>query len=199
MAKKKEESQSAVKIFIIALVMIGLVVGYYFHLSNKRVEAKENNTKSLTEVDEVLLRNLDTDYPPSPKEVVKYYAAITKCFYDGQFSDYQLQELASRSRDLLDDELKANQTDAEYLESLKFDISSYKDKDIKISSYSVSSSVDVEYKTTEKGDLAMLYCLYNLRQGSTLMSSNHEFILRKDEKGHWKILGWALAKDENDD
>lgn len=198
MAKKKEQ-QSTLKLLIIVIIMAALIVGYYFHLSNKRVEAKETNSKTLTEVDEVLLRNLDTDYPPSPKEVVKYYAAITKCFYDGQFSDYQLQELARCSRELLDDELKAGQTDAQYMESLKFDIKSYKENDIKISSYSVSSSVDVDYKTTDKGELAKLYCLYNIRQGSTLMSSNHEFILRKDGRGHWKILGWALAKDENND
>lgn len=193
--KKKIKQQNPVKLFIIGIIMVGLVVGYYFHLSNKTTQAKESSV-SLTEVDEVLLRNLSTDYPPSPKEVVKYYAQITKCFYDGQFDEGQLEKLALKSRELFDDELKATQTDEEYLRDLKIDISDYSTKDIRISSYSTSSSVDVDYANTEDGELATLFCLYNIRQGTVLKSSNHMFVLRKDAQGHWKILGWTLATDE---
>lgn len=194
-SQKNKKQQNPVKLFIIGIIMVGLVVGYYFHLSNKTAQTNEKDV-TLTEVDEVLLRNLSTDYPPSPKEVVKYYAQITKCFYDGQFSEEQLEKLAMKSRDLFDDELRANQTDSEYLYDLKLDINDYAQKDIKISSYSTSASVDVEYATTPDGELATLYCLYNIRQGTVLKSSNHEFVLRKDASGHWKILGWTLARPE---
>lgn len=188
--------QASLKTFIIAIIMVVLVVGYYFHLSNKRTAAKEE-PKAISEVDQVLLQDLDSSYPPSPKEVVKYYAAITKCFYDGQYTDDQLKKLAKKSRELFDDELKASQTDEAYLTTLKLEISRYKDNDIHVSSYSTSSSVDVDYKTTAQGDMAMLRCLFNLRQGSSLMTANQEFLLRKDKDGHWKILGWDQVKEDN--
>lgn len=191
---KKKQQQNPVKLVILAVIIVAIVAGYYFHLSNKTRNVSAP-AKTLTETDEVLLRNLDTDYPPSPKEVVKYYAQITKCFYDGNYSEEQLRELALKSRTMFDDELRDTQTDDEYFNSLRNSIADYSQKNIRISSYSTSSSVDVEYTTTNKGDMASLYCLYNLRSGTTLMSSNHEFILRKDAFGHWKILGWTLVKD----
>lgn len=199
MSKTKNKSVSA-KIVILSIIMIVLVVGYYFYLSNKTASAKENpiESKSLTLTEETLLRSLSTDYPPSPKEVVKYYAQITKCFYDGEYNEVQLKELAEKSRELFDDELKGAQTDEEYLVKLKEDIKDFESKGVKISSYSTSSSVDVNYSTTPNGEMASLYCMFNIRQGSTMRSSNNEFILRKDKEGHWKILGWKLKEGSSD-
>ena len=63
--------------FIIVIVLLILVVGYYFYLSNRDVEPKEEDVE-LTEAQELLLRDLERNYPPTPKEVVKYYFEITK-------------------------------------------------------------------------------------------------------------------------
>ena len=198
MKRKKSQSAVSVKMIIIAFVMAALIVGYYFYLSNRTAAARENDQakESLTLVEETLLRNLDSDYPPSPKEVVRYYAQITKCFYDGDYSQEQLKQLAVKARELFDEELLANQTEEEYLQQLNADIQNFSSMDVKISSYTTSSSVDVEYSTTPQGELASLYCMFNIRQGSSMKSSNNEFVLRKDEAGHWKILGWKL--DEGD-
>jgi len=192
-----KKRQNPVKLVLLFAIMAGLILGYYHHLSHRPVKAPVS--KNLTEVDEVLLRNLSTDYPPSPKEVVKYYAQITKCFYDGNYTPEQLPELARRSRELFDDELRANQTDEDYMRNLQLDIDYYKQNNLRISSFATSSSVDVEYKKTPEGDLASLYCLFNIREGTTLKSSNHVFILRRDGSGHWKILGWTLADDEEEE
>lgn len=185
--------KGGIKVLIIAVVLACMLVGYYFYLNNKSSDIKED--KAISAVENAMLRNLDRDYPPSPKEVVKYYAEITKCFYEGGYSDEQLSELAKKSRELFDDELKQEQTEEEYLRSLKFDIDGYKDKNIVISSFSTSTSVDVDYWNEENRDYARLYCMYNIRQGSVMTGSNHEFILRKDDEGHWKILGFKLASD----
>lgn len=191
----KKKKQNGVKSVIIVLILILLVVGYYFYLSNKTKEQRE--VKTITMVDEALLRNLDRDYPPSPKEVVKYYAELTKCFYDGGYTDEQLTQLALKSRELFDEELKSQQSDEAYLNSLKLDIENYAKDKIVISSYSTSSSVDVEYWKDQGREYASLYCMYNIRQGSILMGSNHEFVLRRDDDGHWKILGWQLVAKED--
>lgn len=190
--KKKKNSAKGV---IIAIVMICLVVGYYFYLSNRTVKIKETAPAKFTAYDNVVLRDLSIDYPPSPKEVVKYYAEITKCFYDKGYTDDELRKLALKSRELFDDELKANQSDEDYLNNLKLDVADYAKNDRKISSYSVSSSVDVKYSTVDSRDMAGLHCIYSIRQGTQMISANHEFVLRKDETGHWKILGWSLSAE----
>ena len=70
-----------------------------------------------------------------------------------------------------------------------------KDKKYTISGYDLSSSTDVYY-FTEKGDeCARLYCIFNVKQGASSVPSMEQFVLRKDENGHWKILGWDLVND----
>lgn len=181
--------KGGVKGIILGLIMAGLIVGYYFYLSNRDVEKKPSEAK-VTAVQNVLLRDMERSYPPSPKEVVKYYAEISKCFYDGAYSEEEFEALASRARELYDDELKATQTEEEYMDSLRLDIQEFENNKMVISSYSTSVSTDVEYNSA--GDQASLCCIYNIRQGTQIVASNHTYILRKDEDGHWKILGWEL-------
>ena len=69
---------------ILALIVVALLVGYYFYLTNKQ-EANEEVT--ISNVQNLILRNVETDYPPTPKEVVKFYAELTKCVYNDTYSD----------------------------------------------------------------------------------------------------------------
>lgn len=185
------KKNNGLKNLILILIMVGLAVGYYFYLANRDVEEEPAETK-VTKTQEVLLRDMEKNYPPSPKEVIKYYAEISKCFYDGDYSEEEFLKLADRARDMYDDELKATQTEEEYLKDLRDDIKEFKDNDTVISSFKTSVSTDVQYSTSEKGEMAVLYCMFNLRQGTKMQTSNHKFVLRKDAEEHWKILGWEL-------
>ena len=62
------------------------------YLSNRKVEQKDT---TVTAVQNVILRNLETDYPPSPKEVVKYYSDISKCLYNETYTDEQFEQMES--------------------------------------------------------------------------------------------------------
>ena len=185
------KKNNGLKNLILILIMVGLAVGYYFYLANRDVEEEPAETK-VTKTQEVLLRDMEKNYPPSPKEVIKYYAEISKCFYDGDYSEEEFLKLADRARDMYDDERKATQTEEEYLKDLRADIKEFKDNDTVISSFKTSVSTDVQYSTSEKGEMAVLYCMFNLRQGTKMQTSNHKFVLRKDAEEHWKILGWEL-------
>ena len=51
-----------------------LVLGIYYRLSNKpAVTSKEPEVIKVTAVEEALSRNMKTNYPNTPKEVVKYF------------------------------------------------------------------------------------------------------------------------------
>ena len=183
---------------IFCAVMVLLVMGYYYYLSNRNVPQPEEpvpEEEVLTPSQEVLLRNLETNYPPTPREVVKYFSEITQCFYNEENTEEEIEALGLKIRELYDDELVANQTEENYLASLKFDIEEFKKNKRTISSYAPSSSVDVDTFSEDGYDWARLYCIYGIKQGELLYNSNIVFILRKDEQGHYKIYGWKLVQD----
>ena len=180
--------------FLIMLIVFAIaVVGLFFYVANRSNVVAEGKQKQMTAVQQILSRNLDTNYPPTPKEVLKFYSEITQCFYGEEYTDEELVKLAMLSRRLFDDELVANQTDEQYLSALRMDIASWKNDKKVISSYSVSSSTDVQEYSYGGREWAQLYCIYSIRMGTNMAPIQERFLMRKDEAGHWKILGWELV------
>jgi len=87
---------------IIVLVLILLVIGYYYYLSNRTVEETEEVT--ISQAQDLLLRDLDRNYPPSPKEVLKYFFEITTCLYNEKLSEDDVNALALKVQELYDEE-----------------------------------------------------------------------------------------------
>ncbi len=188
-----------IKGLILGAIMIVLIGGYYLYLSNRNAP-EEEETETFTLTQEALTRDLERSYPPSPKEVLKYYNDLTMCFYNEEHEAEELAELARQARRLYDDELLANQTEEQYIQMLAEDVASYQEEETVISSYSVSNSVDVEYYDRDGYEWAKLYCIVTLRKGTQLGSTQEDFLLRKDADGHWKIYGWIVSpKDAVED
>lgn len=173
---------------IIVIVLVILIIGYYFYLSNRNIEPKEEDVK-LTEVQELLLRDMDRNYPPTPKEVVKYYFDITKCLYNEELSEKDIEALALRLAEMFDEELAANQIEEEYFQNLKNEIVAFQAGNM-ILNYSTSSSTDVDYYEEEGRECARLYGTFYLQVDKKMTSLDEVFILRKDDEGHWKLYGW---------
>lgn len=184
---------------VILVFLVLLVLGYYFYLSNRSMPEKteEISVETMTASQKVLSRNLETNYPPSPREVVKYFSEITECYYNEEHTDEELRDLGLKMREIYDDDLVANQTEEMYLSLLKSDVEEYKQNNRTISQFSPSSSVDVETFTKDGYECAKLYCVYDINQDGLLYQTTLCFILRKDENAHYKIYGWKAVKDEN--
>lgn len=183
------------KIVIVIGILVVLLGGYYFYLSNYKMPKEETE---LTKVQEVLLRNLATDYPPTPREVIKYYSEITKCLYNENYTEEQFEQMADKLLALYDSELAANNPREQYLVDLKKDVNDFLEKKYSIVKYTVSSSTDVESFTHEGRECAKLYCTYSIKSGADYKSSQQVFILRKDTNdGHWKIFGFDIVTPEN--
>ena len=72
--------------FFLFLAMCCVFLAYY--LVNLKIEkSKPQGYVTLTAVQEVLSRNLETNYPQTPKEVIKYYSEITQCFYNEEYTE----------------------------------------------------------------------------------------------------------------
>ncbi len=179
---------------IIVIVLILLVVGYYYYLSHRQVDEKEEVT--ISEAQDLLLRDLDRNYPPTPKEVLKYFFDITTCLYNEDLSEADAEALAIKIKELYDDELVANNPQEEYMEDLYSEIASFKARSSMILNYSTSSSVDVDYFEEDGCSFARLYGTYYLQVNKSLKSLEEVFILRKDEAGHWKLYGWQPVTEK---
>ncbi len=191
----KKERQSPLKLIVIGCILAALVVGFYFYLSNRTKGDGTEQTETITKSQQVLLRNLENNYPPSPREVLKYYCDILQCLYNEPHSDEELEKLAMQIQLLYDEEFVANQPEDVYLLNLAGEIAELNKHDMKISSYSTSSSTDVEYFSRDGYEWASLYGILSIRQGTKMLTSNEKFLMRKDEDGHWKIYGWELVKE----
>lgn len=190
--------KKAIRIIGIAIICIGLIVGYYYYLSHRDKKNVENSTE-VSKVDEVLSRELDQDYPPTPREVVKFYNKILKCFYNEEYSDDEMQKLAEQARLLMDDALLANNPKEQYLALLKSDIQNAKDKGKFISDTKVENSSDIEYQKVKGDECAYVTASYFVKEGNSYTRTYEEYVLRKDTNKQWKILGYQLAKGESSD
>lgn len=180
---------------VIAVIAITVFVLYYY-LTNK-VERYDPEVET-SAVEDVLLRNLEKDYPPTVREVIKYYNDIMNCYYSESPTDEEIQKLADKAMELYDAELAEFQDEAAYIENLKAEIDSFAATDTVLSHVALSSSTAVEYYTYNGRDCAQIRCIYTMRQKTNLMTIKEVYVLRKDDSGRWKILGWTPAEDETE-
>lgn len=186
--------KSTTRTTVVIILLIVALVGYYAFLSNKSRE--EKTEKSMTAVENTLSRNLEDNYPATPKEVVKYYNEIQKCIYNEEYTEEQFNQLVQKTRELFDEELLENNSLASQTINLKTEIQDFKDRNRKITSSSVSSSNNVVYDKVDGYDFAKLSCVYNVMEGGKSNPTKQIFLLRKDGDRHWKIYGWKLDQEK---
>lgn len=193
----KKNKLNGLKGVLIVLFLAVIIIIYFIHLSNKATAPKEETGKKLTEIQEVLDRNLITSYPASPKEVVKYFSDITKCYYNSPLQDNDIVNLGTKMLQIYDAELVAAKPFELYIADLKSDIAFYNSNGYIVSSYSPSPSTDVFYFEEDGYSWARTWCTYTLKSGQYYKTIQEVFILRKDADNHWKIYGWdQVSVDE---
>lgn len=181
------------KLIITFICLMVLLVGYYAYLSNKEREEKAEAALSATQ--ETLSRNLQKDYPPTPKEVIKYYNEIVKCLYNEEITEDEIDALGQKARELYDEELLEANDLGSYTLRLRQDVQTYKDSQRHIVTAIVASSTNVDFFEEDGFSFARLTSSYNIVEGEGKDSNitRQVYLLRKDEKNRWKIYGWEDA------
>lgn len=193
-AGKEKQKGAAIRSGIVILLLVLMMIGYYYYLSSRQKPEQEPVVK-LTVAQELIARDLNTNYPPTVKEVIRYYSDLTKCFYNEEYTSEELEQLASKARELYDEELVQANDWSKYMIELQADIDYYKSNSIRISSYSMPASTDVDYFSEDGYDFARIHCTYTLITGAHKQPVEEVFLLRKDENGRWRIMGWDLAEN----
>lgn len=179
------------KLVIVVIILLVALVGYYAYLANKDKEAKQEAT--ITVVQQTLSRDLQNDYPGTPKEVIKYYNEILRCFYNEDCTEGDIEDLGQKARELYDAELLEANEIGPYMIQLREDIQEYKDKKRKITSFIVSASTNVDYFDEDGFSFARIMCTYNVMEGEVSHPTKLVYLLRKDDEKQWKIYGWEDA------
>lgn len=181
---------------IIIILLVVVVVGYYAYLSN-RSRAKQEET-SMTVVEATLSRDLSKDYPPTPKEVIKYYNEILRGLYNEESTDEEIEALGLKARELYDEELLANNELGVYLIQLRADVQTYRDNERRITSFNVAASTNVDIFEKDGYTFARIMCGYNIMQGGQNYPTSQMYLLRKDANKQWKIYGWEDVENLKD-
>lgn len=189
------------KYVIIAIACICLIcTGFYFFSKDKTTTEAD-----LTEVEKLITRDLEANYPKTPREVVKFYNRIMCSYYGEDLKDSEINKLVDQTLLLLDEDLLLVNPRDEYYESIVSDIKKYKAENKKVVSSDVSSSNDVKYVndakegSTEVDKIAYVDASYFINTDGEFGYSYQQFVLRQDDNGRWKILVFYEIEGEPSD
>ena len=165
---------------IIVVMMVVAGVGYYYYLSNKApsVDATQQSVDN-QELADLVSRDIENNYPKTPREVVKLYMRIAKQYYGSSVSE------------------ESKQTEQEYINALKQDVSDYKNANRYISDFKLDSTSNINYQTLKDKKYASIDTVFYLRENYNLVYSYTKFTLRQDNFGNWKILYWELTQPDS--
>ena len=171
-----------------AIVILGL---YMVFTRSKKVGPEESYDISV--VDEITTTNLEKNYPASARKVVELYAKTMQVLYKEEYSDSQQDKMIAVLAGIMDEELLANQKNFEG--NMKLEVKDRKENDYSISYYVIQAKEPEEVMVGGK-KMCDVECLYTLRQGSYIDTADYHFVMRRDDNGKWKILGWTLSTEE---
>lgn len=178
------------------LLLLGIAVLVVFYWLNNRpddsVFSKDGEIN--TEAQKILSKDLDRNYPASVREVVRLYSRITKCWYSEKISEGEFSELAKMQHGLFDEELAGKNPLSDFTERLKNEVVAAKGEKKTISSYRVQKESSVKkWKTTEDSFASIVVCFVTKIDRQGYEYTYEEFLLRENEKGQWKIVGWQTT------
>lgn len=174
---------------IVAVVVCVCIVCGCFYLVKKHYASKEGKVE-LTEIQKITTRDLDKDYPATPREVVKLFNKILNCYYNESCTEEELRGLTDCAWGLLDAEVQEENPQDTYYTSVQAEIAVYKEHKKTINQSSVCDSDEVVYKTDpENGDsLAYVNASYFVKEDGQFNNTHQMYVLRKDADDRWKIL-----------
>lgn len=187
------------KKIVITVVLVSLVVGYYFYLSNRNINTEKNNSET-SDVSKLISRNLDGEYYPEfPRDVVSFYSKIVQAYYYTELSEKEIEGLGSQARKLFDAELLEKNPESQFFENLKNDIKEYNEAERKIYGFTVENANDVDIFSFQGENYARVTAAYIMREKGSAATVYEDYTLRKDEDGKWKILYWEVAVPSEED
>ena len=191
--KKSSVSSAVIKSIVLAVLGALIILGVYLMLTRGKSKPGKDESYELTVVDEITTTNLDKNYPADARRVVEFYGKIMRTLYRETYSDEQQDKMIDILAGIMDDELLANQNN--FSKSIKNEVKNKKEGDYSVVSYVVQAK-EPDVVKVDGRKMCTVECLFALRKGTSHVPITYDFIMRQDEDGKWKILGWTVQDDE---
>ncbi len=195
----KKSTQKIIYTVLIMAVLAAVIIYAYFARASK-IEEKTPKTKA----EKLISRNLEGNYPGTPREVVKLYGEITKCLYNRKekpkLTKEQFEALFDQVRVLYSQELLEKNERKEQLDKLDADVAAYEKESKTIMSYTVQQSSQIEFGELNGKEVARVVIIFTTKaSGEQPMKTYEQFLLQADETDRWKILGWEQISGQGID
>ena len=191
-----KDKTKILKPILVVTLFASVILACYIRLTAK-TSTSEDATVDNSEVGQILAKDMDLNYPSNPHDVVTYYRII-KAFYDGKYTDDQLNGLAQHARAMFDGELLSYNDYDEYMERLKEEIEAYRINKKTIVEYTVQRASDIDFITDNGIQYARVKVIYYTAEESGSRNKVYEqYTLRQDDESRWKILYWDVIQETN--
>ncbi len=187
--------KSTVVTTVVITIGLMVLVGIYAYFMQRERDRQEGD--KMSDIQIVLSRDLKKDYPPTVKEVVKYFVDIEKALYSGDCTDEEIRQLVLKERELFDVKLQEANEEERLLISSKSSVDAFLAAKKKITSITVAGSNNVDTFQEDGSEWARISCTYFTMEERVPKSSVRVCLLRRDGDRRWKIYGWKLETDVN--
>lgn len=188
----KAKSRTATTIGFMSLFAI-IILLFYYYWANRTDPSEDASTINLSETEKILNVDLKTNYPDTPREVVKLFGRIMKDLYDNP-KEEDVSPLSMKIRELYDDEFLKNNPEEDYLVNLKTDIAQWKVKDRRITNYLLVNETLEEENEVDGVKYSVNYISYTIQE-NVKFTETWKVLLRRDVNKKWKILGWEYVPE----
>ncbi len=187
--KTKKRVATISVILVLACAIVALYM--YIDRSDKQAEEPVN-----TVAEQILSKNLSTNYPPTPYSVAEFYCGIVECIYSADTTEKQLEALVQKELELFDEEFAAINPYDSLLAATKADLETAKEKNLVFTGYILDKASNVSKWKKDGQEYASIMYQFMSRSDSGSGGSYRNLIMRRDSEGNYKILGWETADAE---
>ena len=191
-----KSKKSTVKTVTIMIVLAGIIFCAFMYFMN-REDAESVSGTEQTEVEKLLAKDFSKEYPPTAREVMKRYARILKCIYSGEVSTDEVAQLGELILGLYSEELLAANPYESYMKELQNEVEEYSEANRVVISYMVDSGDNTITWTKDGIDYSRILATFTTQEDTIFNKSSEEFVLKLDEEGRWKIVGWRIVDKED--
>ena len=181
----------------VVLVLACAIVALYWYID--RNGGAEEKPIVNTVAEQMLAKDLERNYPPTPYAVTELYCGIVECMYHPDTTEEQIVGLVKMQLQLFDEELAAINPYEQYLAVTKEELAEAKEKGIVFTGYVLDKASNVQKWENNLGTYASLQFQLLSRSDEGGGGSYRNLIMRKDKDGKYKIVGWQTAEDGGND
>ncbi len=178
---------------ILGLLCVGVLIVFFVLNQNSEDGIFEKKENTSTEVQNILAKDIERNYPATVREVVRLFSRISKCYYNESISETEFEQLLLLQRQLFDEEFLNHNPLESFTNNLSSELEVIKKEKHTMISYRVQKQSSVTTWQSGDNNFSSIIAGYTLKEGSEYKKTYEEFLLREDENGRWKIVGWRLT------